>query len=412
MLYWYPYEGPLMPIYGTVFKELIRNGAEITIVTSFPHYRKGNPETWVRKSRKLFDVSSWETARIIRCGVYAPVVKNESSAILCRALNFLSFNLTSLFASVLLVGEADLIFAPSSPPLTNGIISYIVSRVKHCPSVYNVQDLYPDIAVDMGLVRNRWLVKTLQVLEKLVYAVSSRVLTISNGMRELIVHKGVPLSKIEVIDNFIDPQFITPLNRDNDFSRKYGLSDAFVLMYAGSIGIPHGVEVLVGAAEILRNETGIIFCLVARGENKDAIEKMARQRQLRNMMFLPPQPEELAPLIWASASAGVVCYRKGLSHYSVPSKLFAVMCAARPVIASVDADSQAARIVSLARCGLLVSPESSEEIAAGVMRLKEDPQLAESMGQEGRNYVQRHLSKETIAGRYELLFKELAKTGS
>jgi colanic acid biosynthesis glycosyl transferase WcaI len=408
MLYWYPYEGPLMPIYGTVFKELMRNGVEITIVTSFPHYRKGNPETWVSKQRRLFEVSHWEGATVVRSYVYAPVVKNEKLAILGRALSFLSFNFTSLVASVLLVGKADLIFAPSSPPLTNGIIAYVVSRFKRCPMVYNVQDLYPDIAVDMALVRNCWLVKTLRILEKIVYKASNRVLTVSQGMRDLIVSKGVPKGKIEVIENFIDPQFVTPQNRDNYFSRRYGLHNAFVLMYAGNIGIPHGVEVLVGAARLLEDVHDIIFCMVARGEYKDAVEKLARQQQLRNMMFLPPQPEEVTPLIWASASAGVVSYRKGLSHYSVPSKLFAVMCAARPVIASVDADSQTAAIVETAGCGLCVRPESPEEIAAAVMRLRNEPHLAEQMGQRGRDYVERHLNKDTIAGRYDRFFKNLA----
>ncbi len=405
MLYWYPYEGPLMPIYGTVFRELMRKGAEITIVTSFPHYRKGSPETWHGYPNRLFEVSRWEGAKIIRSYVFAPVFDNEKLALVYRVLNFISFNISSLFVSIFLTGKADLIFAPSSPPLSNGLISYLVSLVKQCPMVYNAQDLYPDIAVETNLIKNSWLIGLLKMIERTVYRVSTRILTISDGMRDLISKKGVPLEKIDVIENFIDPEFITPGSRDNDFSRAYGLTDAFVVMYAGSIGIPHGVEVLVSAAEILRNESGFIFCMVAKGEKKGAVELLAREKGLRNIIFIPPQPEETASLVWASASVGVVTYRKGLAHYSLPSKLLAVMCASRPVIVSVDGDSQTAAMVRDSRCGLCVEPESPEQLAEAIQVLKGDPKRMDLMAKNGREYVLKNLNRDNITERYESFFR-------
>ena len=129
---------------------------------------------------------------------------------------------------------------------------------------------------------------------------------------------------------------IRPGERDNLFSRKYGLEQAFVVMYAGSIGIPHGVEVLVHAAEILKSDPEIIFCFVGSGEYRKQIQELAREKELQNTVFIEHQPQEMVPLIWATASVGVITYRKGLSYFSIPSKLLAMMCAARPVIASAD----------------------------------------------------------------------------
>ena len=151
MLNWYPYCGPLMPIYGAIFKELMSLGDEITIVASLPHYHRGSPETWPRASATLYEVTRWEQAKLIRSWVVAPSFENEKLSLVYRALNFLSFNVSSCFAAILLGGKADIVFAPSSPPLTNGIIAYLVSRFKRCPFVYNVQDIYPDIAVNLGL---------------------------------------------------------------------------------------------------------------------------------------------------------------------------------------------------------------------------------------------------------------------
>jgi len=259
----------------------------------------------------------------------------------------------------------------------------------------------------MGVIKKRWLVSLLKRLERLVYRLSTRVVTISENMRKIITYKGVPSEKISVIENFLDVDFIAPAPKDNDFSRCYGLVDDFVVMYAGNVGIPHGVDVLIHTAEILKNEPRLIFCFVARGENKEMVEAMARDKGLRNTIFIPPQREEVVPLIWASASVGMVTYRKGLADLSLPSKLLAVMGAARPVIASVDEDSDTARIITQSGCGLVVPAESPESIAEAVIHLKTHPRVASQMGRNGRQYVERNLQRRAISDRYDALFRSL-----
>jgi colanic acid biosynthesis glycosyl transferase WcaI len=404
MLYWYPYEGPLMPIYGAIFRELIAKGHKVTIVCSFPHYRKGRNEIWKEYRKKLYQVADWEGARLIRSWVFAPVFDPNKSGLVYRALNFISFNISSLLASIFLAGKADVVFAPSSPPLTNGIISWIVSKVKRCPMVYNVQDIYPDMAIKMGMIKNRPALAMLSWIEKLVYRLSKKVLTISDSMAETIRKKGVPAEHIKVIENFIDTETITPGPKTNDFSRKHHINQDFVILYAGNIGIPHGVEVLISAAEFLRTQKGLLFCFVARGEHKEKISSMAEEKGLENVRFIDPQPEKTVPLIWASATVGAITYRKGLADFSLPSKMLACMCAARPIIASVDLNSAVANLIDKANCGICVPPESPDLLADALIKLYDNPSETETMGKNGRVYVEKYLNRHVIGDRYNSFF--------
>ena len=169
------------------------------------------------------------------------------------------------------------------------------------------------------------------------------------------------------------------------------------------------MEVLVKAAELLIKEKDICFCFVARGENKSFVEAMAIEKKLSNTKFLQPQPQDIVPFIWASASVGLITYREGLSDFSIPSKLLAMLYAARPVIASLDEKSQTARIIQEAQCGLVVPPENEEALAAAIVRLKKEPALVQQMGRNGREYVKRHFQKDVITTKYEDLFMELVQ---
>ena len=409
MLYWYPYEGPLQPIYGAIFKDLIVKGHKITIVTSFPHFRKGRSETWDEYRGKPFEVSKWEGAKLVRSFIYAPVFNSEKSGLIYRGLNFLSFNISSIFAAVFFGGKADVVFAPSSPPLTNGICAWIVSLWKRCPVVYNIQDMYPDMAKKTGLLKNRFILIFLKNLEKIVYWVSIRIMVISEDMRKNIQQKGVPIEKIVTISNFIDTGFIEPASQDNPFSRQWDLTRQFVIMYAGNIGIPHGLEVVVEAAAQLLDEKEIKFCFVGRGEYKEKIENMAVNRKLKNVIFVPPQPEKAVPNIWATASISLVTYRRGLSDDSVPSKLFAIMCSSRPVIAAVDKDTETYRIIKKARCGICVEPEDATALSKAIKHLCRDEGERNRMGKNGRKYVVKHFQKDVIVDQYENVFLEINK---
>ena len=411
MLYWYPYEGPLQPVYGEIFRELMSRGHEMTIITSFPHFRKGRSETWDEYRGRLLEISDWNGARLIRSYVYGPVFDQNKSGLLYRALNFISFNISCLIAGLFRGGKADIIFAPSSPPLTNGICAWLLSLWKRSRVVYNVQDMYPDMAEKLELIRSKMVLYLLRGVERLVYRLSDRLFVLSDAMKQNIMKKGVSATNIVVIPNPVNTEFIRPLPRNNRFSKRWGLDGHFVVMYAGNVGLPHGTEVIIQAAEVLKNAPGILFCFVGRGEYRHTIEKLAEVKRLDNVIFIPPQPEEEVPNIWASASVSLVTYRKGLSEDSVPSKLLAIMSSGRPVIGAVDEESEAYRIIKMARCGLCVEPENPDALAGAIVHLKQNKARRKDMGSRGRDYVIRHCKTSVISSQYEEAFLSSSVTG-
>lgn len=407
MLYWYPYEGPLMPIYGAIFKDLMEKGHEITIVCSFPHFRKGRSETWDEYRGKLIHKSYWEGARLVRSYVFAPVFKDSKASLVFRALNFLSFNLSCIFAATAYGGKADIIFAPSSPPLTNGICAWIVSIFKKCPVVYNVQDLYPDMAEKLGIANNKIILAVLKKMERIVYKISTSLLVISDSMRSNLLKKKVPANKIAKIPNFIDTEFIKPMPQENPFAKQWGLAGKFVVMYAGNIGLPHGAEVIIKAAEELKDEPDITFCFVSRGEYRDQLMNQAEKNGLDAVRFIPPQPENKVPEIWASASVSLVTYRSGMADFSVPSKLLAIMCSGRPVIAVAEKGSEVSKIVAAADCGICVEPDRPKELAEAILYIRQNRTEAMNMGANGRHYALMHFDRKKISDSYEKLFFSL-----
>jgi colanic acid biosynthesis glycosyl transferase WcaI len=403
MIYWYPYEGPLQPVYGAILQDLMEKGHNVTIVSSFPHFRKGRPETWDEYRGKLFQKTEWNGARLIRSYVYAPVFKQEKPGLFYRALNFISFNISSVIAGIFMAGKSDIIFAPSSPPLTNGICAWIISLFKRCPVIYNIQDMYPDMAEKAGIVKSRFWRGFMKVIEKIVYKLADRLLLLSEGMRKNVIRKGVPEKKTEVIPNFFDINLLKPVTGENPFARQWNPEGKFLAMYGGNVGIPHGAEVILEAAERLKEPRDILFCFVGRGEYRPTLQQMTKQKGLDNLIFIPAQPFTEMSRVWTSASVSLITYKRGLSEDSLPTKLIASMCCQRPVIAAVDEDSDTAELIRKAQCGIIVPPEDAAAFADAIVTLYSDDPLRQKMGEAGRQYVMSHFERKVISGQYEKL---------
>lgn len=411
LLYWYPYSGPHTPIYAGLFRELRDRGHKITIITSLPHFRSGSAETWDEYRGKVLQRTSWEGMDLVRTYVLAPQFTTQRYALIFRAINFLSFALSSLFVGTLMKGRYDVVLTLSSPPLVNGLVGWCLSRFRRAFSVHNLVDIYPDMAEKVGIWNNAFIMTPLRLMERLVYRLSTRIVLLSESMKENLTAKGVEPAKIEVIPDFVQIQGFDGVDRNNEFSRRYALDDHFVLMYAGNVGVPHGVEVLVDVAEMLRHENDFRLCIVGRGEYMDAIVRMVKERGLVNVVFPPRQPEHMVPLIWASADASVVTYKPGAAEFSVPSKLLYIMASARPAIVSADPESDACRIVSSSGCGINVPPADAAALKDAVVHLKANPELRNEMGRRGREYVKRHFEKRAVVDRFENLFLGLVRIG-
>jgi len=385
--------------------EFTRQGHQVTVVTSMPHY--DNNRVMPAYRRRLWVRERQGDIAITRVYLYVPTKKTN---VLGRLLNYVSFNINSVLAG-LLAGKQDILLVPS-PPLTNGVAGWILSRFHRIPFIYNVQDIYPAVAVRLGLLKNARLIRIFERMERFVYRKAGAVSVISDSFRRNLRQKGVPEEKLPVISNFLDSGFVKPMPQCNPFSKEHDLDGRFVLLFAGNVGLSQGLDAVIDAAERLRHIPDIRFLIVGNGASKPGLVEKAEHLCLNNVLFLPFQDYERVPEMYATAGACLIPLRKGLTEDSVPCKLFTIMGAARPVIASVDRESDTHRVITEAQCGLCTPPEDAQELAEAILSLYEDRDRAAEMGERGRIYVENHYTSDSVARKYRDLFESLIKKRS
>jgi glycosyltransferase involved in cell wall biosynthesis len=202
--------------------------------------------------------------------------------------------------------------------------------------------------------------------------------------RRLVEEKGADPSRVETIHYWADCQAISPTPRDNAFARANGLVDKFVVMHSGNVGASQNLEMIVDAADRLRERSDIVFAIVGDGVKRPALAEMARVRGLTNVRFFPYQPKESLDQSFGTADVFVVSLKAGIEGYIVPSKLYGTLAAGRPYIAAVDPSAEPAEVARDHRCGLLVPPGDVDAFAVAVTRLKADPKECSAMGRRAR----------------------------
>lgn len=385
----------------------MKKGHQVTILTSFPHYRKGRSETWPQYRGKLYEWDTWKGARVLRTYVFAPKFSSNWLGVTVRALNFVSFFLSALIAALFLA-PSHVIFVPSSPPMLGALVGGLAGAVKGVPFVYGLQDIFPEIAVQSGVIRESLLTRMLQRFERIVYGRAAQINVISESMKGLLIRKGVEEDRISVISNFCDTAFMRPMPRDNAFGKQHKLEGSFVAMFAGNIGMVQSVACIIEAADLLKHHAHLLFVFVGRGENRDNMERLARDKGLGNVRFLPLQPHANMPTVMASADVGLVTLQKGLSLYATPSKIFTIMSAGRAVIAMIDEGSEVWRMVEEARCGVCVRPEDSSGLADAILKLSLDREETRRMGVRARRHVEENFTRQATSASYEGMFLKAA----
>jgi len=383
-------------------EELAQHGHDVRVITSMPHYSTNS--IWPEYRGKWFKRERQGAILIHRVWSYVPVHKDR---LLPRFFSYLSFTLLSALAG-LLMPRPDVIVTPSpSPPLTNGISAYLLGRLRGIPFITNIQDIYPDVAIRMGVMKHKGVIAGYKKLERFVYAHSRAITVISEGFRGNLTAKGVPADKISVIPNFIDAAFVSPHPRRNDFSAEQGWDDKFVVLFAGNVGMSQGLDTVLEAAGLLQGTPGLLFAIVGNGASKPSLMAQAEKMGLQNVQFLPYQSYDQVPKLYSSADVGLIPLRRGFSSDSVPSKLFTIMGVARPVIASVDAHSETAEVIEAAKCGVCLEPEDPQALAEAILSVYSSKARSEEMGRRGRQYVEGHYTRTSVARQYEAIFAGL-----
>lgn len=401
-LYFEPDVAANAVIMTELVKELVKLGHEVTVVTSMPHY--DNNRIWPEYRGKLYIQETFEGLEVRRVYLY---VSQRKENLLGRLLNYVTFNILSFIAGIFSKGY-DVVLSPS-PPLTNGLAAFLISRLRGKPYVYNVQDIYPDVAIRLGVLTNSTVIAFFKWMERFVYKKAAAVSVLSEGFRRNLLDKGVPEDKIEIIPNFVDTDFVHPLPRHNAFSKTHKLDDKFVVLFAGNMGFSQGLELVLDAAQRLEKKGDILFLFVGSGVAKPGLQDYAQKMGIENVDFLPFQPREVLPEMYASSDVCLVPLRRGIANDSVPSKLLTITAAARPLIASVDEESDARYFVQQAECGLCTDPENSEALVNAIFSLYHDSDLRERLGQNGRAYLENRYTPKIIARQYATLLKRVVE---
>ncbi|MDQ3645699.1 MAG: glycosyltransferase family 4 protein [Actinomycetota bacterium] len=379
-----------------IVEELGARGHRLEVFTSLPWYRHHSVEEGFGGRLLRYEDTPW--GRITRIH---PLPTADKRNLFRRAASFVGFS--ALCAALgARGGDADGVLAVS-PPLTLGLAGAAVARARRAPFVFNVQDVYPDVAIELGVLTDPRVIRVARKLERSCYDLADAITVLSEDLKENVDAKlGAP-GKTTVIPNFVDTGWIVPGAKENPYRRELGLSGKVIVMYAGNIGLSQPLEPVLQAAAALAHEPDIAFVINGQGAARPEIERKARG--LDNVHFVDLQPVERLPEVLAAADIHLVPLKRGLARSSVPSKTYSILAAGRPLIASVDRDSEVAQLVERTSAGLAVAPEDPEALTKAISRLVAAPEEAEAMGGAGRRFVEGWASPSAVAESYEDLFR-------
>jgi colanic acid biosynthesis glycosyl transferase WcaI len=393
--------GPSAPLFTMLSTELAKRGHQMIILTAVPHYPTGEVPAPFRK--KFIQRSLENGIEIIRIRV--PSLKRSNFA--GRLLQFICYQLGATWAGF--SKKYDTVFV-ANPALWVWLPFTCLCVIRRKPAIFSIYDVYPDVGIRLGIFKNKLVIKGVTALERYCLKHSRIVRIISESFRPGMHRLGVPDSKIALIYDWVDTDLIQPLPKETPFAKAHGLDKQFVVLYAGNLGLSQGLENILFAAEQLVAQQDILFVLVGDGAGRKSLVEEAERRQIHNVRFIPFQARELIPEVLASADVSLVVLKKGIGFESLPSKILSILASNRPIIASIDEGCEAWNLIQKAAAGLCVPPENPTELVNAILSLKNDKDLCEQMGKNGRKWALLNHSPQVAAEVFERLFQSTIST--
>ena len=372
---------------------LAEYGHDVTVITGFPNYPSGVIPDKYRGA--FLRREEMDGVRVIRTLVYASPRRGS----IRRLANYFSFVFTSLFVGLFLRRRPDVVVA-SCPPLFIGISGWLIALVRRSKFVFDLRDLWPDVAVEAGEFKRDSLITRLGFwLAKFLYNRAHHITPVTENKTQRLVEKGISEKKITVVANGVDLDLIPTLDQRESLRTELGLDGKFVVAYAGLIGIAQKVEMIIGTAQKVRDQSDIHFLIVGDGVRRNKLEELVREHQLDNVTLLPRQPKErISHLLSAADVAFVPLASSGLQD-AIPSKLLEAWAHRRPVI--LVAGGEAAEIATSCEGAIVVAPEDPASITNAVTRFRDDPLMRDRYAENGYDYVAANLTRAQLARQME-----------
>ena len=381
-----------------IVTELAARGHELHVVTSLPWYRNHAIEPgW---GGRLWRTEKTEWGSIIRVH---PFPGKSKSNLLRRAIGFLAFSYAVGIRSVHADGfpfKVDGVLA-MSPPLTLGLTGWFTKIIRRAPLVFNIQDVFPDAAIQTGAISNKKIITAAKWLERVSYQRSDAVVLLSQDLRTNIANKIDTKyhDRLHVIPNFVDTVAITPQHRMTNYRSELGIGDQLVVMYAGNVGLSQSLNLVTDAAA---NFPEVAFVINGDGAARKKLQEDCAQ--LTNVYFGDYQPIERLSEVLATGDIHLVPLRMGLASVSVPSKSYSILAAGRPMLAAIDLNTEIPNMLQQSGAGVAVEPDNSPAFIEALGRLVSNRNQLHEMGANGRNWVETHASPASVAAQYEAIF--------
>jgi colanic acid biosynthesis glycosyl transferase WcaI len=398
-----PDNAPTGTVMTRIVGELVALGHRVHVVTALPWYRAHAIEAgWTGRLVRR-EVTDWGSITRVH-----PFPGDDKSNLLRRAIGFIGYSVLAGIQGLRTggwFGRADAVIA-MSPPLTLGITGRIVATLRRAPLIFNIQDVFPDAAIETGAITDRRVIRTASWLERISYRSADAVTVLSSDLADNVRAK-LPrdlTERVHEIPNFVDTEEIRPADRDTEYRHELGLGDAPVVLYAGNVGFSQSLDLMIDAARSLPD---VRFLINGDGAARASLESAAAG--ISNIAFRGYIETERLPELLATGDIHVVPLKAGLARVSVPSKTYSSMAAGRPVLAAIDADTAVPQILDDSGGGVAVPPDDSDAFVAMLSALLADPDRAASMGDAGRRWVVAHASPAAVGAAYDELIGTLRR---
>ncbi len=379
---------------GEMAAWMAKQGYDVSVITAMPYY----PEWEVHEKYKgrLWYKETVNDVKIYRCPFYVPKKVDSKK----RIIHEFSFLWSSSFRwlAALFKKRYDLVIT-ICPPFHIGISSYIYSIFKKTKLVTHIQDLQIDAAKDLNMLSNQKALNAMFKLEKFLLKKSNYISTLTPGMKERVLNKGIQDNKIIMLPNWVDINFIRPLPKDNSLREKFDIPyNDKVILYSGNMGKKQGLDLLIEVAEEYKNRTDIHFIMVGSGAEKTNLENFAIEKGLTNIKFYPLQPYEDLPALLATADIHLVLQKKEASDLVMPSKLTGILAAGGCAIVTALPGTSLYEDIKRHNMGIVCEPESKQALKEAI-----DTAISQDITQikkNAREYAENYLNKDIILSRF------------
>ncbi len=401
-MYYYPEITASLHLTQDLVHDLSKEDFNVNIITATP---SRNISSEMRENYKKI---KFEKIKNTNIAVYRIRLMHETKRVVQRVFRYIVYSIKVFFK--LLNTESDVIVVGSTPPLILANACLMVSKIKKIPVILRLQDMFPETAIKSGRLSNKGVIKICEWFEKRLYNNVSAIVTIGNDMAQKVLEKVSNKDKIFIIPNWIDDDKVKEVSfEQNKFLRSFNINgkDEFRVLFAGNLGMAQDINIIVDAAVKLKDYEDIKFLIVGEGVQKKDTQKEVERKGLNNVCLYPMQPQELVPDVYSAGDVGLVTLKKGIIGNAIPSKTMSIMACNRPVIATVDKNSDYYNFINDEEVGIAVDAEDTDKFTEAILELYNDREKTKTFGNNARKYIEKNLSRKKLTLKYADILKKM-----